>query len=79
MASDLEVRLGATFAAQEQFCMIAEQAQIVSEKAMRETQMLQVAQQATAVELKNKVAKIGIRIQEQSKRTLLQEQTRKEQ
>ena len=52
---------------------------MVSEKAMRETQMLQIAQQATATELKDEVAKIGIRIQEQSKRTLLQEQTRKEQ
>ena len=41
--------------------------------------MLQVAPQATAMELKDEVAKIGIRIQEQSQRTLLQEQTMKEQ
>ena len=41
--------------------------------------MLQMAQQATTAKLKDEVAKIGIRIQEQSGRTLLQEQTRKEQ
>ena len=52
---------------------------MMSEKAMRETQMLQLTQQATAAELKDEVAKIGMRIQEQSEKTLLQEQTRKEQ
>ena len=46
---------------------------------MRETQMLQLMQQATATELKEEVAKIGIRIQEQSDKTLFQEQARKEQ
>ena len=79
VASDLKVRLGATSAAQEQSRVTIEGVQIVSEKAMRETQMLQVSQQATIVELKNEVAKIGICIQEQSQRTLLQEQTMKEQ
>ena len=41
--------------------------------------MLQLTQQATAAELKEEVAKIGIRIQEQSDRTLFQEQSRREQ
>ena len=36
-------------------------------------------QQATTAELKDEVTKIGMRIQEQSERTLLQEQIRKEQ
>ena len=44
-----------------------------------ETQMLQLTQQASAAELKDNVAKIGMRIQEQSKKTQLQELTRKEQ
>ena len=47
VASDLEAKLGTTSAAQEQSCVTAERAQIVSEKVMRETQMLQIAQQAT--------------------------------
>ena len=46
---------------------------------MREMQMLQLTQQATAAELKDEVAKIGLHIQEQSEKTLFQEQTRKEQ
>ena len=79
MASDLKARLGATSVAQEQLHVTAERAQIMSEKAIREVHMLQLTQQTTAVELKNEIAKIGICIQEQSKRTLLQEQTRKEQ
>ena len=41
--------------------------------------MLQLTQQTTATELKEEVAKIGCRIQEQSDKTLFQEQTRKEQ
>ena len=64
VASDLKVRLGATSATQDQSRVIAERAQIVIEKAMRETQMLQIAQQATTVELKDEVTKIGLRIQE---------------
>ena len=52
---------------------------MTSEKAMRELQMLQLTQQTTAAELKNEVAKIGLRIQEQSDKTLFQEQARKEQ
>ena len=79
VASNLEARLGATSAAREQSLVIAERVQIVSEKTMRETQMLQVAQQVTATEIKEKVAQIGIRIQQQSQRIVLQEQTRKEQ
>ena len=79
MASDLEAKLGATSVAQEQSRVTAERAQMTSEKAMRELQMLQLTQQTTAAELKNEVAKIGLRIQEQSDKTLFQEQTRKEQ
>ena len=41
--------------------------------------MLQLTQQATAAELKEEVAKIGCRIQEQSNKTLFQDQTRQEQ
>ena len=41
--------------------------------------MLQLTEQATAAKLKDEVAKIGMRIQEQSGKTLLQEQTSKEQ
>ena len=79
VASDLEAKLSATSVAQEQSRVTAERAQILSEKAMRETQMLQLTQQATAAELKEEVAMIGIRIQEQSDKTLFQEQARKEQ
>ena len=79
VASDLEAKLRATYVAQEQSRVIAERVQILSEKAMRETQMLQLTQQATATELKEEVAKIGIRIQEQSDRTFFQEQSRREQ
>ena len=52
---------------------------MMSEKAMRELQMLQLTQQTTATKLKSEVAKIGLRIQEQSDKTLFQEQERKEQ
>ena len=62
MASDLEAKLGATSVAQEQSRVIAERAQIMSEKAMRELQMLQLTQQATAAELKDEVAKIEMYI-----------------
>ena len=51
---------------------------MTSEKAMRELQMLRLTQQATTAELKEEVAKIGRRIQEQSDKTLFQDQTRKE-
>ena len=63
MASNLKTRLGATFAAQEQSHITSERAQMVSEKAMKETQVVQIAQQATVAELKDEVAKIGMRIQ----------------
>ena len=79
VASDLEAKLGATSVAQEQSRATAERAQMTSEKAMRELQMLQLTQQTTAAELKSEVAKIGLRIQEQSNKTLFQEQERKEQ
>ena len=55
VASDLEAKLSATSVAQEQSWVTAERAQILSEKAMRETQMLQLMQQATAAELKEEV------------------------
>ena len=76
VASDLEAKLGATSVAQEQSRVTAERAQMTSEKAMRELQMLQLTQQATAAKLKEEVAKIGRRIQEQSDKTLFQDQTR---
>ena len=79
MASDLEAKLGATSVAQEQLRVTAERAQMTSEKAMRELQMLQLTQQATTAELKEEVVKIGCCIQEQSDKTLFQDQTRKEQ
>ena len=59
MASDLKAKLGATSVAQEQSRVTTERAQMTSEKAMRELQMLQLTQQATAPELKEEVAKIG--------------------
>ena len=43
VASDLKARLGATSVAQEQSRVTTERAQMLSEKAMRETQMLQIA------------------------------------
>ena len=79
VVSDLEAKLGTTSVAQEQSRVTTKRAQILRKKAMRKTQMLQLTQQATATELKDEVTKIGVRIQEQSERTLLQEQTRKEQ
>ena len=66
VASDLEARLGTTSVAQKQSKVTIERAQTANEKPLRETQMLQVAHQATATKLKDEVAKIGIRIQEQS-------------
>ena len=59
MASDLKAKLGATSVAQEQSRVTTERAQMLSEKTMRETQMLQLTQQATTAELKEEVAKIG--------------------
>ena len=79
MVSDLEAKLSALSVAQEQSRVTAERAQILSEKALRETQMMQLQQQTTAAELKEEVAKIGLRIQEQSDRTLFQEELRREQ
>ena len=79
MASNLEAKLGATSVAQEQSRVTAERAQMTSEKAMRELQMLQLTQQTTAAELNDEVAKIGLRIQEHSDKTLFQQQARKEQ
>ena len=64
VASNLEAKLSATSVAHEQSQVTIERAQILSEKAMRETQMLQLTQQAIAAQLKEEVAKIGIPIQE---------------
>ena len=79
VASDLEARLGVASMVQEQSRVTAEQAQRMSQKAIEETQSLQFAQQKTAAELRDEVMKIGFKIQEQAERTLLQEQTLKEQ
>ena len=51
----------------------------MSQQAVEKTQSLQVAQQKTAAKLREEVMKIGFKIQEQAQRTLLREQTVKEQ
>ena len=66
VASDLEARLGMASVVQEQSRITAEQAQRMSQKAIEETQSLQLAQQKTATELKDEVMKIGFKIQEQA-------------
>ena len=45
---------------------------------MKETKELQLVQQATAAEITQYVADIGVKIQEQAKMTLLQERILKE-
>ena len=64
MASELEVRIGEQFVAQEQSRATAERAQKISEQAMMETKELQLAQQTTTAEIKRYVADIGFKIQE---------------
>ena len=77
MASELEMRIGEQSAMQEQSRMMAERAQQIGEQALQETRQLQLTQQLAAAELKRSVMKIGLKIQEQADKTLLQEQTAK--
>ena len=57
--------------------MTGERAQQIGEQALQETRQLQVTQQSAAAELKRSVMEIGLKIQEQADKTLLQEQTTK--
>ena len=57
--------------------MTTERAQQIGEQALQETRQLQVTQQSAAAELKRSVMEIGLKIQEQADKTLLQEQTAK--
>ena len=56
---------------------MAETAQQIGEQALQETRQLQVTQQSAVAELKRSVMEIGLKIQEQADKTLLQEQTAK--
>ena len=75
VASELELRIGKQSAMQEQSKLMAERAQQIGEQALQETRQLQVTQQSAAAELKRSVMEIGLKIQEQADKTLLQEQT----
>ena len=75
VASALEMRIGKQSVMQEQLRMTAERAQQIGEQALQETRRLQVTQQSAAAELKRSVMEIGLKIQEQADKTLLQEQT----
>ena len=77
VASELEMRIGAQSALQEQSRMTAERAQQIGEQALQETRRLQATQQSTADELQRSVRDIGMRIQEQADKTFLQEQAAK--
>ena len=77
VASELEVRIGEQSIAQEQLWATAKRAQKISEQAMKETKELELMQQATAAQIKQYVADIGVKTQEQADRTLLQECTSK--
>ena len=75
VASELEMRIGKQSVMQEQLRMTAKRAQQIGEQALQETRQLQVTQQSAATELKRLVVEIGLKIQEQADKTLLQEQT----
>ena len=78
VVGELEVRIGEQSVVHQQSWAIAERAQMINEQAMKETKELQLVQQATAAEIKQYVADIGVKIQEQVERTLLQDRTSKE-
>ena len=71
------MRIGEQSAMQEQLKMMAERAQQIGERALQETRQLQLTQQSVAAELKWSVMEIGLKIQEQADKMLLQEQTTK--
>ena len=75
VASELEMRIGEQSMMQEQSRVTAERAQQIGEQALQETRQLQLTQQSAAAELKRSVREIGLKIQEQADKTLLQEQT----
>ena len=77
VASALEMRIGKQSVMQEQLRMTAERAQQIGEQALQETRQLQVTQKSAAAELKRLVMEIGLKIQEQADKTLLQQQTAK--
>ena len=77
VASELEMRIGEQSAMQEQSRITAERSQQIGEQALQETRQLQLTQQSAAAELKHLVMEIGLKIQEQADKTLLQEQTAK--
>ena len=62
---------------QEQLRMIVKSVQQIGKQALQETRQLQLTQQSVAAELKRSVMEIGLKIQEQADKTLLQEQTAK--
>ena len=55
--------------------MTAERVQQIGKQTLQETRQLQLTQQSAAAELKCSVMEIGLKIQEQADKTLLQEQT----
>ena len=57
--------------------MTTERAQQIGEQALQETRRLQMMQQSAVAELKRSMMEIGLKIQEQADKTLLQEQTAK--
>ena len=71
------MRIGEQSTLQEQLRMTAKRVQQIGEQALQETRQLQVTQQSVATELKRSVMEIGLKIQEQAVKTLLQEQTAK--
>ena len=77
VTSDLEARVGSTEVSQEQAKTMAECVQWTSEQAIQEAKTLQVTQQATTKELRQKVEEMAQKVREQSSQTLLQAQTTK--
>ena len=73
VASELEMRIGKQSAMQEQSRMTAERAQQIGEQALQGMRKSQLMQQSAAAELKRSVMEIGLKIQEQADKTLLQE------
>ena len=60
--SELEMRLGAQFAMQEQSRLSAESAQRLGEQAIQETRQLQMTQQTTTQELTQSVKNIELKL-----------------
>ena len=58
--------------------MTVERTQQLSKQAIKETRQLHLMQQLAVAELQQSMIAIGIKIQEQAEKTLLQERTAKE-